>query len=153
MRTGTPRWNRGACNHSSALAVSAFAAGSASGAQVTRFAVAALILLLLPPRPGWLAAFAVLYGLGNGVSTILRGTAVAEVYGRERYAELNGALAAPAVLAKAAAPLGLAALWTATGEPRAVYAGVLALFAVAAAGLVVTRRAVRRHAAAADGRG
>src|SRR5690606_25910471 len=64
--------------------------------------VATLVLLLLPPRLGWLALFATLYGLGNGVSTILRGTAIAELFGRDRYAELVGALSAPAVLAKAA---------------------------------------------------
>ena len=58
-----------------------------------------LILLFLPPRLVWLALFATLYGAGNGVTTILRGTSIAELFGRERYAELNGALSAPAVLA------------------------------------------------------
>lgn len=103
-----------------------------------------LILLLLPPRLACLAAFAALYGLGNGVSTLLRGTAIAELFGRERYAELNGALSAPAVLAKAAAPLGLAAFWSMTGEPRAVLVGVLALLGLGTAGLVMAQRAASR---------
>lgn len=117
---------------------------------VGRWAVLALtgavvVLLLAPPRLLWLAVFAALYGVGNGVSTILRGAAVAEVFGRERYAELNGALSAPAVLAKAAAPFALASLWTTTGEPRAVFAGVLGLVLLGAIGLVVASRAQARR--------
>lgn len=97
----------------------------------------ALILLALPTTLGWLALFAALYGASNGALTILRGAAVAEVFGRERYAELNGALALPAVVAKAAAPLVLAALWSATGSPRSVFLAVIALAAVAGIGIRV----------------
>jgi hypothetical protein len=86
-----------------------------------------------------------LAGAGNGVTTILRGTAIAEVFGRERYAELNGALSAPGVLAKAASPLALAALWSATGSPLMVFAGVLGLLLVAALGLGIAARAQLFH--------
>ncbi|CAN5704433.1 hypothetical protein BH20VER1_BH20VER1_12800 [soil metagenome] len=76
--------------------------------------------------------------------TILRGTAIAEVFGRARYAELNGALSAPAVLAKAAAPLAFAGVWTATGHPKAVLAGVFGcVLAAAAGGLFLTTRSRR----------
>ena len=90
---------------------------------------AVLVLLLLPPTRGWLALFAAGLGLGNGMLTIARGTAVAELFGRERYAEINGALAAPGVVARAAAPLVLASIWASAGDPRAVplvVAGVVA---------------------------
>lgn len=122
--------------------------------QVGRWALAALlgsmlILLVLPPRFGWLAGFAILFGAGNGVMTILRGTAIAEIFGRERYAELNGALSAPAVLAKAAAPLALAALWTASGQPKVVCAGALGLLLFAVGGLWLATRAQRQHVAGA----
>jgi MFS family permease len=109
---------------------------------------AALILLVLPPKLPALAAFAVLFGAGNGVLTILRGTAIAELFGRERYPELNGALSVPAVLAKAASPLVLAWGWSAVGEVRVVFAGVLLCVLVSAAGLGLTTVAQRRHAAA-----
>lgn len=106
---------------------------------------AVLLLLLAPPTFVGLGLFAVLYGLGNGVTTILRGTAIAELFGRERYAELNAALSAPAVIAKAAAPLVLAGLWTASGEPRIVFAGILILLAAGGGGLWLATRAQRRR--------
>lgn len=106
-------------------------------------ATAVLILWLCPPRLVWLGLFATLYGATNGVMTILRGTAIAELFGRERYAELNGTLSAPAVLAKAAAPLGLASAWSATGDPKTVYAAVFALVLVGGAGLAMACRAAQ----------
>lgn len=108
---------------------------------------AALILLVLPPTLPALAAFAVLFGAGNGVLTILRGTAIAELFGRERYPELNGALSAPAVLAKAASPLVLAWVWSAAGEVRVVFAGVVLCVLVSAGGLGLTMIAARRQSA------
>lgn len=116
---------------------------------VGRWAMAAVIagvaiLLFLPARLLWLALFATLFGIGNGVSTILRGTAIAELFGRERYAELNGALSAPAVLATAA-PLAMASVWSATGQPLMVFAAVLVLFLVGVFGLLMVDRAQRRQ--------
>lgn len=102
------------------------------------------VLLFLPPRFAWLGLFATLYGASNGVLTILRGTAIAELFGRERYAELNGALSAPAVLAKAAAPLALAGLWSTSGNPRAVFVAVLALVGMGTLGLALASRAHAR---------
>ena len=123
---------------------------SFSTLRVGRWAMGALItglliLLLLPPKLGWLLGFAALFGLGNGVTTILRGTAIAEIFGRERYAELNGALSAPGVLAKAAAPLAMASLWTATGEPKAVFVARLGVLVLGCAGLALTSVAQRRR--------
>ncbi|MBX3742082.1 MAG: MFS transporter [Akkermansiaceae bacterium] len=85
-----------------------------------------LILICLPSTTGWLVCFAVLFGSGNGVMTILKGTAIAEFFGRERYAELNGAIAAPAVIAKAAAPFVLSAVWEHSTRPTVVF--ILLLF-------------------------
>jgi MFS family permease len=126
-------------NHFSTLRVGRWAMVSLSAAM--------LILLLLPPHLVWLGLFAALYGAGNGVTTILRGTSIAELFGRERYPELNGALSVPAVFAKAAAPLALAGLWSATGEPNVVFAGVLALVLVGVVGLWLATAAQRKHSA------
>lgn len=106
---------------------------------------AVLILLLAPAQLPWLILYATIAGAGNGITTILRGTAIAEVFGRDRYAELNGALSAPGVVAKAASPFLLAALWSLTDQPRAVFAGVVGLLVFAVAGLWMATRARVEH--------
>jgi MFS family permease len=58
--------------------------------------------------PG-LLLFAFLYGVGNGVLTLVRGALPVELYGRSHYGAVNGALATPVQWAKAAGPV--AAAW------------------------------------------
>lgn len=63
---------------------------------------AALLLVML---------FVALYGIGNGMLTIVKGTAVAQYVNREHVASLNGALGVPQAIARALAPLALGLLW------------------------------------------
>jgi MFS family permease len=56
--------------------------------------------------------FVLLYGLGNGMMTIVKGTAVAQYVNREHVASLNGALGLPTAVSRALAPLLLGLLWT-----------------------------------------
>lgn len=93
---------------------------------------AALGALLLSHGPSpLLALFVLLYGAGNGMMTVVRGALPAELYGRERYGLVNGALATPVLLSKAAGPLAAALLlgWLA---PTQLIAALLALGALAA---------------------
>ncbi|MEZ5996124.1 MAG: MFS transporter [Hyphomonadaceae bacterium] len=64
--------------------------------------------------PGVLAAglFCVLFGVGSGLSTILRGTAVAEFLSRRGFGVVNGWVGMPATLARAAGPALAARLWS-----------------------------------------
>jgi predicted MFS family arabinose efflux permease len=78
---------------------------------------AVLVLLVLPHRLVWLGLFAMLFGMGNGITSIVRGTAVADLLGRTHYGALNGALTIPYNVARALAPVAAAALWSATGDP------------------------------------
>jgi MFS family permease len=55
----------------------------------------------------------VLYGLGNGMLTIVKGTAMAQYVSREHMGSLNGLLGLPMALARAAAPLLMGLLWSA----------------------------------------
>lgn len=77
-------------------------------------------------------AFAVagLYGISNGLMTIVRGVVPAELYGRDNYSVLLGRLARPAFVARALAPfafpLGLAGLGT---GGAVLVLGVIALLA------------------------
>lgn len=56
--------------------------------------------------------FVTLYGMGNGMLTIVKGTAIAQYVNRDHVASLNGALGLPTALARAAAPLALGLLWS-----------------------------------------
>ena len=58
--------------------------------------------------------FVVLYGLGNGMNTIVKGTAMAQYVSRTHVGQLNGLLGLPIALARAAAPLVLGLLWSPT---------------------------------------
>ena len=85
-----------------------------------------VLSLLLAPLAGaaqivvvWL--FVLLYGMGNGMLTIVKGTAVAEYVSKEQMASLNGVLGLPQALARAAAPFLLGLLWS----PQAGYAAGL----------------------------
>jgi MFS family permease len=72
-----------------------------------------LAALLAADRHAWAALlFVVLFGVGNGMLTIVKGTAIAQYVTREHVASLNGALGLPTALARAAAPLLLGLLWT-----------------------------------------
>jgi predicted MFS family arabinose efflux permease len=72
---------------------------------------AALCVLWLFGAAAWaVAVFCILYGLSNGVLTIVRGTIPQALFGRRHYGAISGALAGPSLLAKAAGPLAAALL-------------------------------------------
>ena len=71
-----------------------------------------LALLLGAGYPAAAVLFVVLYGLGNGMMTIVKGTAIAQYVNREHVASLNGALGLPSAIARAIAPLLMGVLWT-----------------------------------------
>jgi len=100
------------------------------------FAVQAAAALSLPLAAGTRlgAILAVTgFGLGFGVASLAGPALLADRYGTTAYASIAGTLAAPVTLAKAGAPLGAAALYTATGGYLEVLVtvGALCLLAVA----------------------
>nr|WP_315487829.1 MFS transporter [uncultured Rhodoferax sp.] len=90
-----------------------------------------LIASFLPSDTAMVFAlgFVVLFGMGNGMLTIVKGTAMAQYVSRESVASLNGALGTPLAAARASAPLMLAALWSA---PMGYSIGLVALLLVSA---------------------
>lgn len=92
----------------------------------------ALILLFVPSEwKGLYIFFAFLYGMSNGVMTIVRGALPVELYGYELYGAISGAMAMPVMLATAAGPFVASLLYGFTGG----YAGTLiALITFAAIG-------------------
>jgi len=108
-----------------------------------------LLALLAAPLSGhWQVAavllFVMLYGLGNGMLTIVKGTVIAQYVNREHMATLNGALGLPLALARAAAPVLLGLLWTAqAGYGHGLWL-LLALSVVGVGALMLAQRLALR---------
>lgn len=101
---------------------------------IGRYAMAALFvgIAILASGTGalWaLLAFAAIYGTGNGLMTIVKGTIGPDLLGPRGYATVNGALALPYNVARAVAPVAAAALWAVGG-----YSTVLAILLAGLAG-------------------
>ncbi len=93
--------------------------------------------------------FALLFGAGNGVMTIVRGTIPVEFFGRDHYGAVNGALAAPVLIAKAVGPLVAAVRLGLDARLRRV---ALMLAAVALCSLAFLALAMRWRRAECCGR-
>ena len=75
-----------------------------------------LLFLMLGAGQVWAAmCFVLLYGVGNGLLTIVKGTAIAQYVSQTHTASLNGALGLPLALARAGAPFLLGLLWSPHG--------------------------------------
>lgn len=85
-----------------------------------------LVLMLAPHELFWLCVFSCCFGVGHGITTILRGVAPAEWLGRDHYGRTMGALALPMMVAMAVAPLLTALVWSAAGSTSAVWWTILA---------------------------
>ena len=94
--------------------------------------------------------FVLLYGIGNGMLTIVKGTAVAQYVDSDQVGSLNGALGIPLALARAAAPLALGLLWT--REAGYVY-GLGLMLLISAAAITSLLFAQRRASSAAGKQG
>jgi MFS family permease len=109
---------------------------------------AALAVLLFLGVQQWVVAvFCGLYGLSNGILTIVRGTVPQKLFGRENYGAIAGALAGPTLMAQAAGPLVIAALVEAEVSSQVVFTTLLTI-SLASAGFyfaAVRRQVVRGH--------
>ena len=102
-------------------------------------ALAALVTGAASPAAGLL--FVLLYGIGNGMLTIVKGTAIAQYVNREHVASLNGALGLPQAVSRAVAPLLLGVLWSREAGYRW---GLVVLLAVGVGSAMALAMAQRR---------
>ncbi len=91
-----------------------------------------LTLLIGAGHGTWGVLFVVLYGLGNGMLTIVKGTVMAQYISREHIGSLNGLLGLPMALARAAAPWLMGLLWSADAGYTQ---GLWLMFAVSCVGV------------------
>jgi hypothetical protein len=104
-----------------------------------------LAFLLAGAGHPWAALlFVALYGLGNGMMTIVKGTAIAQYVSREHVASLNGALGVPSAVVRALMPWLMGALWTAQAGYTWGLALLLAVSALGAAALWAAQRIALR---------
>ena len=89
--------------------------------------------------PVFSTAFVMLYGIGNGIITISRGTLPLAIFGPSGYGRRVGLLAAPARLSGALAPLLLGMLLDVSGPASLYVTGALNLAGLAALAFVVSR--------------
>ncbi len=144
---------RAGASASEAIAAAALVGPAQVGARIAEFAILRRIHPLVSARvatalhplgavalaaigPAGGAAFVVLYGAGNGLLTIARGTVPLALFGPRGYGERNGLLGAPARAAQAFAPLlfgllldriGLAAIWVSSALCLAALAALFCL--------------------------
>lgn len=81
-----------------------------------------------------LVVFAVIYGVANGLVTILRGISVPEFIGPEGYGVVSGALTMPTNIMRAAGPLLASIGWSISGSYTPVLWTLAAIMLVAACG-------------------
>ena len=106
-----------------------------------------LLALALVGAEAWgVVLFCMLYGMSNGVLTIIRGTLPRALFGARNYGAITGAMAVPSLLAKAVGPLVGAALLSGAGGPLTL---PLVLTGFAVASLLLYLSAIRQPAAQA----
>jgi MFS family permease len=106
-------------------------------------AVALFLMLSLVDAPAWIGlAFvaAAVYGAGNGMLTIIKGTAVAELVGPSRVATLNGIAAIPSAFFRAAGPFFIAAIWEQSASIPIALLALLLAAAVSAQSFISAQR-------------
>ncbi len=96
-----------------------------------------LALLLGYGSMGGALLFVLLFGIGNGMLTIVKGTVMAQYVSAAHVGALNGALGLPLALARAAAPLAVGLLWS---PARGYLAGLALLLLLSLIGIALLWR-------------
>lgn len=117
-----------------------FASRTVGMLALSMLVVAICVLLALDGQVAVALLFAVLFGFSNGVVTIVRGTVPAELFGRAGYGRILGNLAAPALVARAIAPLAFAPLAL---PQTAAFGWLLALLAMSLLSMASFALAIR----------
>jgi len=92
-----------------------------------------LLVLMFSDDSLWLCAtFAALYGISNGVMTIVRGTLPVELFGAAHYGAINGTIATPVLIAKASSPIIASLAFSAFAGYDFMLIGIVGLAIVAA---------------------
>jgi MFS family permease len=97
-------------------------------------------LLLTPLHISFAFLFVLFYGLGNGMLTIVKGTAIATYVNRDNVGALNGIIGLPQALARGLFPYLLGLMWTADMGYRNGLLMLISLTSVAIVALMVAQK-------------
>ncbi|MDP2034856.1 MAG: MFS transporter [Polaromonas sp.] len=103
-----------------------------------------LMLFALGREPAVLVAFAVLFGVANGLITIVRSNIVPDFYGREHVGRIGGAMSGIALCTRAAAPFLTAWALVGLGGYTGLLWGLVGMGVASLALFALARRPVRR---------
>lgn len=109
------------------------------GVMVAAAMALAMALFAIGDTLAPLVLFALVFGLANGLMTIVRGAIVPEYFGRAHLGRIGGAMSAVALLARAAAPLAVAALLLVLADYTQAMAVMAALGVVATLAFALAR--------------
>ncbi|WP_291299135.1 MFS transporter [Elioraea sp.] len=112
-------------------------------------AIAALMAVGAVPGAAW--AYVALYGLSAGILTIVRGTVPAELFGREGYGAVAGAMVAPGIMARAAGPYAAAWMWQNLGGYGPVQWSIMVAGIIACIAFIAAAALAPKPGAAAEG--
>jgi hypothetical protein len=107
-----------------------------TAATVFLLQAGAVALLAAAGGGAGMIAFVALFGIANGMSTLLRASTLAVLYGPARYGRVSGVVALFSTLGRAAGPVVASLAYTAAGGYEKAFAG-LTLALVLAAALVL----------------
>ena len=102
--------------------------------------LAIALLITLQPHSPLVFVFAVAFGAGMGIKTIVQATAAPEFLGHAAYGALQGALMFPVYLAQAGSPLLAAWIWQLHGNYDLLEIVLLLSAGVSAAAFVLAAR-------------
>jgi hypothetical protein len=95
--------------------------------------------------------FVAMQGTANGMSTLVRASTLAELFGARHYGSISGAMAVGTNSSRAVAPVAASVLWVALGGYETLFwSFAAALVAAAGAVLVVRARAITSTPATGD---
>jgi MFS family permease len=120
--------------------------------SLAMFPASVLILAVTAPSPAGAAAFAVLFGFGSGLMSIVRGTLPLAVFGTASYGTRLGRMALVRQFLGAVAPFAFAAHLELAG-PTAALATLIAVGCVGVVSLAALWPLLPRAPAGGDGRG
>jgi hypothetical protein len=123
------------------LTLERFISITVTGLIGTLFPVVAMIILItLRPHSPFVFVFAIAFGTGMGVKTIVQATAAPEFLGRANYGALQGALLVPVYLAQALTPLLAAWIWQLHGNYNLLERLLLLMAGISAAAFLLASR-------------